>query len=152
MLLREAQVADIASISEVRLAVKENVLHTPGLVTHRDYVDYLTQRGNGWVAEVAGRIVGFAIADLDGHSIWALFVHPDFDHQGIGRALHHRMLSWYFGQTAAPVWLSTAPGTRAERFYRRAGWREVGHTASGEVRFELAEWNGDGSSNGSGNE
>ena len=136
--IREAQVADIPRMSEVRLAVRENTLSNPALVTYEDYVAYLTQRGKGWVAEVGGQIVGFAIADLQDHSIWALFIHPDFDHQGIGRALHDTMLTWYFGQTTEPVWLSTAPDTRAEGFYRRAGWRETGHTKSGEVRFELA--------------
>jgi len=136
MFIREAHVADIEGMSVVRLAVKENVLSNPALVTHDDYVEYITRRGKGWVAEVAGRIVGLAIADVQGHSIWALFVHPDFAEQGIGRALHHTMLSWYFNQTAEPVWLSTAPGTRAEAFYRRQGWRETGRTASGEVRFE----------------
>ena len=134
--IRQAHVADIPRLSEVRLAVRENPLNNPALVTYADYVEYLTQRGRGWVAVAGGRIVGFAIADLQDHSIWALFVHPDFDRQGIGRALHDTLLTWYFGQTDAPVWLSTAPGTRAEGFYRRAGWRETGRTKSGEVRFE----------------
>ena len=100
-----------------------------------------SHRGKGWVAEVDGRIIGFAIADLQGRSIWALFIHPDFDRQGIGRALHDIMLNWYFGQTTGPVKLSTAPGTRAAGFYRCAGWRETGHAASGEVQFEMAAWN-----------
>jgi GNAT superfamily N-acetyltransferase len=139
MLLREAQVVDIPSLTEVRFAVRENVLNNPALITADDYVDYLTRRGKGWVAEEGGRIVGFAIADLQGHSIWALFVHPNYDRQGIGCALHDAMLSWYFDQTAEPVWLSTAPGTRAERFYRRAGWRETGRTSSNEIRFEMRE-------------
>lgn len=138
--LREAKVTDIPAMSEVRLAVRENPLNTPSLVTEADYVDYLTRRGKGWVAERDGCVVGFAIADLQGHSIWALFVHPEHDRQGLGRALHDTMLRWYFGHTSEPVWLSTAPGTRAEGFYRRAGWRETGRTTSGEVRFELARW------------
>lgn len=141
MHIRQAQVADIPRLSEIRLAVRENPLNNPALVTYADYVEYLTHRGRGWVAEEAGRIVGFAIADLTGHSIWALFVHPGFDRRGIGRALHDAMLSWYFSQTSEPLWLSTAPGTRAEGFYRRAGWCETGRTASGEVRFELTKWN-----------
>ena len=142
MLIREAQVADIPAYMEVRFAVKENPLNTPGLVIYEDNVDYLTRRGKGWVAEEDNRIVGFAIADLQGHSIWALFVHPEYDRRGIGRALHDTMLSWYFSQTDEPVWLSTAPGTRAEAFYRNAGWKDLELLASGEVKFELMlrEW------------
>ncbi|SFQ47164.1 GNAT family N-acetyltransferase [Hymenobacter arizonensis] len=138
MLIREAEVADISKMSDVRLSVKENVLNTPGAVTYGDYVDYLTRRGKGWVAEVEGHIVGFAVVDLRGRNIWALFVHPDFDRQGIGRALHNIMLAWYFSQTDEPVWLGTEPGTRAEAFYRKAGWREVGVRANGEVKFVMA--------------
>ena len=138
MLIREAQVADIPAYMEVRLAVRENVLSNPGRVTHEDNVDYLTRRGKGWVAEAGGRIVGFAVADLQDHSIWALFVQPDFDRQGIGRTLHDTMLNWYFSQTDKPLWLSTEPGTRAAKFYEQAGWRNVGAVAGGEVKFAMA--------------
>jgi GNAT superfamily N-acetyltransferase len=139
MLFREAQVADIPQIMAVRMAVRENTLSDPNLVAPHN-ADYLTRRGKGWVAEEAGRIVGFAIADLQEHSIWALFVHPDFAGRGLGKALHDLMLTWYFQQTAHPVWLSTAPGTRAEEFYRRQGWQETGRTEKGEVRFERTGW------------
>ena len=137
MLIREALVADIAAYMEVRLAVRENVLSSPGRVTYEDNVDYLTRRGKGWVAEIQGRIVGFAIADLQDHSIWALFVHPDFDRRGIGRALHETMLNWYFSQTDEPLWLGTAPGTRAEIFYRKAGWLNLGLSENGEAKFGM---------------
>lgn len=136
---RQAVLADIPELTRVRLAVRENVLRTPGLVTDAAYQDYLTRRGRGWLAETAaGQVAGFAIADLRDHSIWALFVHPDFARQGVGKQLHRLMLDWYFAQTQQPVWLSTAPGTRAEEFYRRQGWQETGRTSSGEVRFELS--------------
>ncbi|QIL77577.1 GNAT family N-acetyltransferase [Hymenobacter sp. HDW8] len=142
MLYREAQVADIPQYMAVRMAVKENQLSNPDRVTEQDNIDYLTRRGKGWVCEADGQIVGFAIADLQDHSIWALFVHPNYERQGIGRQLQTIMLDWYFNQTQHPVWLSTSPGTRAEEFYRQSGWRETGRTASGETRFELTsdEW------------
>lgn len=139
MLYRVAQPADIPALTEVRFAVRENVLRNRALVTAADYLDYLTRRGQGWVAEDAGRITGFAIADAQDHSIWALFVHPDFDRQGIGKTLLQLLLTWCFTQTDHAIWLNTAPGTRAEEFYRRQGWQETGRTSSGEVRFELTK-------------
>ncbi|UOQ76201.1 GNAT family N-acetyltransferase [Hymenobacter sp. 5516J-16] len=143
MLFREAQVADIPQLTVVRLAMQENRLSDPKLVTGPDYVDYLTRHGKGWACEVNGTIVGFGIADLLGHSIWALFVQPEFAGLGIGKKLHELMLDWYFAQTSETVWLSTAPGTRAEEFYHRQGWQDTGRTTSGEVRFEMgvSEWN-----------
>jgi hypothetical protein len=48
------------------------------------------------------------------------------------------MLNWYFLKTKETVWLSTAPNTRAEKFYRNAGWREVGVYGKGEIKFEMS--------------
>jgi GNAT superfamily N-acetyltransferase len=112
------------------------------LVSDKDCEEYLTVRGKGWVCENEKKIVGFAIADLKDHNIWALFVLPEFAGKGIGKSLHNIMLKWYFTQTKERVWLSTAPNTKAEKFYRMQGWRDVGKTANGEVRFEMAwgEW------------
>ncbi|TAE14910.1 MAG: GNAT family N-acetyltransferase [Bacteroidetes bacterium] len=123
---REATTADIPQMMEVRFAVKENVLSNPALVTPADCEEYINQRGKGWVCEVGKEIVGFAIADLQENSIWALFVHPDYAEQGIGKALHKIVLDWYFAQTISTIWLSTSPATRAERFYIQQGWRAGG--------------------------
>jgi GNAT superfamily N-acetyltransferase len=141
MQFRTAQIHDIPQIQSVRHAVKENVLSDPALVTDADCADYLTRRGKGWVCETNGQIVGFAIADLQEHNIWALFVLPEYESQGVGRRLHDLMLDWYFQQTRQTVWLGTAPGTRAEGFYTRAGWTRVGMVNKGEVKFEMSAEN-----------
>ncbi len=133
---RRATIADIPRIQVVRHLVKENILSNPALVTDADVEEYITRRGKGWVCEVAGVIVGFGIADLQGHSIWALFLQPEWEGKGIGRELHHLMLDWYFSQSSATLWLTTSPGTRAEQFYKNAGWQEVGMEKE-EIRFEM---------------
>jgi GNAT superfamily N-acetyltransferase len=142
MNLREATPADIPGIQLVRNAVKENRLSDPALVSDKDCEDYITRRGKGWVCEEQNRITGFSIVDLTDHNVWALFVHPDYEAKGIGRLLHDTMLNWYFSKTDHTLWLSTTPATRAEQFYRRAGWKENGLYGKGEIRFEMsaAEW------------
>jgi GNAT superfamily N-acetyltransferase len=137
MIFREALTSDIKQIQVVRNAVKENMLSNPGLVTDKDCVEYLTLRGKGWVCETDGIIVAFAIADLIDNNIWALFVHPVFENKGIGKKLHDAMLNWYFDQQKEMVWLSTSPGTRAEKFYRMQGWKEAGLYGKGEIKFEM---------------
>jgi GNAT superfamily N-acetyltransferase len=137
MTFREAKIEDIEQIQVVRHAVKENVLSNPALVTDADCVEFLTVRGKGWVCVVDDMVVGFSIADLKENNIWALFVHPDNEGKGIGKILHDRMLDWYFEQTKEKVWLGTSPGTRAEKFYRMQGWKEVGVHGKGEVKFEM---------------
>lgn len=138
MIFREATKNDIGQIQVVRNAVTENTLSNPALVTDKDCEDYMMNRGKGWVCEVEGKIVGFAIADLVDHNVWALFIQPGFDKKGIGRRLHDDMLDWYFQQTTQTIWLSTSPGTRAETFYRKAGWKETGVYGKGEIKFEMS--------------
>ena len=142
MIFREATISDIPQIQVVRHSVKENILSDPGLVTDPDCADYLMNRGKGWVCESGEEILGFAVADLRDHNIWALFINPEFERQGIGRKLHEIMLDWYFSQTRHTVWLGTAPHTRASGFYRKAGWKEAGKHGENEIKFEMKkeEW------------
>lgn len=143
MIFREATIADIPQLSKIRLAVKENILSNPDLVPYEDYIEFMTQRGKGWVCEIDNKIVGFSIVDITDNNIWALFIDPDFEKKGIGSQLHIMMLDWYFKQTKANVWLGTAPKSRAESFYRKAGWKEIGMHGKDEIKFEMTfeNWN-----------
>lgn len=138
MVYREAGVEDIQQIQAVRNSVKENVLSNPALVTDKNCEEYLTKRGKGWVCLNGNIIVGFAIADLKSNNIWALFVHPEYEHLGIGKKLHQLMLDWYFSQTKNTVWLGTEPNSRAEKFYKKAGWRATGMHGKIELKFEMS--------------
>ncbi len=137
MIFREAGLNDIEQMMRVRFSVKENRLSNPDLVTANDYKNYLLHRGKGWVCETEDEIVGFAIADKVEHNVWALFVKPGFERKGIGKRLHDDMLDWYFNKINSTIWLGTAPNTRAEKFYRKAGWKEVGIHGKGEIKFEM---------------
>jgi GNAT superfamily N-acetyltransferase len=143
MIFREAKTTDISQIQIVRNSVKENMLSDPALVPDKDVEDYINNRGKGWVCETDGAIVGFAIVSVTDQNVWALFVQPGYDKKGIGKKLHDQMMHWYFNQTNKAIWLGTAPGTRAEVFYRNAGWRETGLHGKGEIKFEMTakEWN-----------
>jgi len=136
-IFREATSADIKQIFVVRYSVKENMLSESDLVDENVCASYLIERGKGWVCEIDGKIVIFAIADLIDNNIWALFLRPEYEKQGIGRQLHTIMLDWYFSKTHKTVWLGTNPNTRAELFYRKAGWKEVGTHGEGEIKFEM---------------
>jgi len=138
MTFRDATINDIPQIQIVRNSVKENILSDPSIVTDKDCEEYLTLRGKGWVCEVGHTIVGFAIIDLKEKNIWALFVFPEYEGKGIGKKLHNTMLDWYFNQYESTLWLGTAPGTRAEKFYRKSGWKQIGLHGKGEIKFELS--------------
>ncbi|KQW42776.1 MULTISPECIES: GNAT family N-acetyltransferase [unclassified Roseateles] len=148
MTLRLATLDDTAELWRVRYAVTENKL-TPGRIGDDELHAYLQHYGRGWVIEQAPapqlRIAGFAIGDARDGNIWAMFVDPAVHGQGHGRALHDVMVDWLFAQGLTRLHLGTQPASRAEAFYRRAGWTptDEGLDAHGDKRFELTleNWN-----------
>jgi GNAT superfamily N-acetyltransferase len=133
---RPAVRADIPEMHRVRMSVQENRLVSTRL-TDADYIEAIESRGRGWVIAVDATIVAFAIGDTTNASIWALFVEPGHEGRGFGRQLHDEMVNWLWQQGHERLWLTTDPGTRAQRFYEAAGWQPVGTAAHGEVRLEL---------------
>jgi GNAT superfamily N-acetyltransferase len=134
--IRRAMQTDLRRIFEIRNAVRENRLSNPGLVTREDCLWYIAGPGI-WVWQDAERINGFAASDTRDGSIWALFVDPEHEGRGIGRALLSRAVAVLQDAGYRAATLSTGAGTRAARFYREAGWIEDGLTAKGEQRFRL---------------
>lgn len=132
---RRATRDDVPGIQRVRAAVKEN-----RLVTRRigddEVVHAMEVSGRGWVVEDAGEIVAFAVGNAETGNVWALFVDPAHEGRGHGRRLHDNMVSWLFARGLPRLHLSTEAGTRAQAFYTRAGWRELGPSPGGEVAFE----------------
>lgn len=122
---RLATLDDWPPVQALRLAVRENQLTNPDSVTRAHYDAYLTTEGRGWVAEENGTIRGFSIANRSG-LIWALFVAPGHEAQGIGTALLALCTDWLRSEGVTQAFLETGANTRAETFYRRAGWRETG--------------------------
>lgn len=142
MNIREALTRDIKQIQIVRNSVFENALSDPNLVTDNDCAEFISIRGKGWVYEIENCIVGFSIVDLKENNFWVLFLNPEFEKRGIGKMLHDVVIDWYFTKTKETIWLGTAPNTRAENFYRKAGWMEVGLHGKNEIKFEMtfAKW------------
>jgi len=134
--VREASNSDIAGIQRVRQSVRENTLPDYSVIGPELILQHIQELGRGWVYEHERRIVAFAIANLQEASIWALFVEPEWESRGFGRALHNTMLEWLRSQGAARVTLGTDPGTRAARFYEAAGWEFSRIDDSGEAIYE----------------
>lgn len=133
--VRQAVPADIPGIQRVRAAVKENRL-VSGVIDDDEVRHAIQVSGRGWVVERGSRIVGFAIGNADTGNIWALFIDPAHAGQGHGRRLHDTMLEWLWSRGLRRLWLSTDPGTRAQRFYASAGWSARGLLPDGEMLFE----------------
>jgi GNAT superfamily N-acetyltransferase len=134
--VRAARSTDVPAMHAIRLAVRENRLGSPDRVTEDDYRARLLRGDGAWVAERDGEIVGVAMVDPPSRSVWALFVAPQAEGSGIGRALQATMLDAVL-EAWPRVALSTSPGTRAESFYLASGWDAAGTLANGERVFGM---------------
>jgi GNAT superfamily N-acetyltransferase len=137
MIFRQANVADIPAIMDVRLSVKQNVLSNPEKITYQMYEDYLDKLGQGWVCEIDGKVVGFSYAIRTEHSIWALFVYPQFEGRGIGKRLLTLATDWLFESGAEKVVLATEANTQADKFYESQGWERGEMKDNIEVYYSL---------------
>lgn len=133
--MRQAVAADIPGIQRVRASVKENRL-VSRTISDEDVRIAIEDTGRGWVVEEQGEVAAFAIGNAITGNIWALFVRPESERRGYGRQLHDAMIDWLFAVGRDRLWLTTEPGTRAQRFYEAAGWKLAGTTDQGEVRYE----------------
>jgi len=133
--IRRATEADRERISEIRFAVKENILRDRSRVTHA-MVTWFMENPGIWLWEEDGRVLGFSSADTRDGTIFALFIDPAHEGRGIGRALFTRALDSLRAAGHRTGSLTTEPGSRADRFYQKAGWKVMGTTDSGERIFE----------------
>src|SRR5215469_9909165 len=85
--IRRATYADVPRIMEIRGAVRENRLFDPNSVTAADVKAFIDRAGMWIWADDAGPVQGFSAGDPHDGSIWALFVDPEHEGRGIGRAL-----------------------------------------------------------------
>jgi GNAT superfamily N-acetyltransferase len=134
--LRPAREADIPRLMEIRAAVRENRLVSL-TIGPADYGPYIAD-GRCWVRERAGRIQGFAALDAEAASVWALFVDPDAEGDGVGRALLDRLVAEARRRGLRTLTLETDAGTRAERFYLKAGWKIPRRGGKATVRMTLS--------------
>ncbi|MCV2419186.1 GNAT family N-acetyltransferase [Paucibacter sp. DJ2R-2] len=134
--LRQALRSDIPGMHRVRRAVRENPL-TSDVIREEHYIPAIESSGRGWVVEEAGEVRAFAVGNSQTGNIWALFVDPAHEGRGFGRQLQAVMVDWLFSEGLERLNLGTAPGTRAEAFYRATGWTYLGIDAHGEASFEM---------------
>jgi GNAT superfamily N-acetyltransferase len=135
-MIRRATLADHSRITEVRNAVRENRLNPAKVSLVEEIARWIYANGTFWVWEENGAVQGFAVADRRDGTIFGLFVHPDYEGRGIGRALLPLACLDLKAAGHAVATLTTQATSRAERFYRADGWIETGRLSDGQIVFE----------------
>ena len=138
---REACSADVQAIFDVRTSVTENLIRMETLrkmgITPDSTAASFETNTKGWVAERRGEVAAFSLADRESGSIFALFVRPGHERLGLGSQLLTLAVQWLWDNGAESIWLTTAPNTRAAKFYANRGWTKVGVEPNGDVRLAL---------------
>lgn len=137
--VRPATPADVPGIFVVRTAVRQNHLSLDQLaalgITPASVAAMIAAAPCAWVAEQAGRILGFSIVDLDDAALFAVFVLPGHEGHGLGRQLVARAETALFARHPT-IWLITGRTTRAAGFYRALGWGDEQDAGEGDIRLE----------------
>ncbi len=128
-------------MTRIRTSVRENHMSVEEMaaigITPASVIEMMATTSRAWIASIGGRPAGFSMAIAPRATVFALFVHPDFEGRGIGARLLSEAEAWLFDQGCDEIWLdtSTTPDIRAHGFYLRQGWRAKGPGAPGELRY-----------------
>lgn len=137
--IRPAGAADVEAIFHVRTSVRENALTVTELaalgITPASIDAAITQAPCAWVAERDGEVVGFAMVDLPEACLFAVFVLPEHEGQGVGRQLMQVSEAALFLHHPV-IWLETDAASKAAAVYRHLGWRHACDAGGGDVRLQ----------------
>ena len=129
MLVRVAQSADVETMFDIRTSVKENYQSREEVaelgITPESVAAMLATDCRGWIAELEEQPMGFAIANANEANILGMFVLPEFEGRGAGRALMAAAETWLWSKGLDEIWLLTGndPALRAYGFYQHLGWK-----------------------------
>lgn len=130
---RRMGVDDLPAVFAVRLSTVENAITAWELeeaygITPASLAETMRSHVQGWLCEVDGAVVGFAMADRSNGEVQVVAVLPSHERRGIGRTLLAMVCDWLFAEGHAEIWLraNPDPGIRATGFYRALGWRATG--------------------------
>ena len=132
MRLREIEKTDIKDILDIRVSTKENHFSMTDLaevgVTPESIAEWLEGSVKGWLCEISGKTVGFALADSKTGEVLVVACYPEYEKRGIGKALMLKVHDWLWSYDHDEIWLwsDPDPSIRAYGFYRKLGYTPTG--------------------------
>ena len=136
--IRAATVDDVDLIFDIRTSVKENHLSKQELtelgITHEAILALIENTSSVWMAEFEQQCCGFAIADQEEGSVFAMFVYPEVEGNGVGKALLEKVEHILF-EDFSEIWLETDCHSRAFSFYVQQGWHMQADLVQNDVKM-----------------
>lgn len=127
---REIQAQDLPTIFDVRVATWHNDNGRDEMtkmgITENSVERRLEDSHRGWLCEIEGQLVGFAMGDKTNGEMWVIAVLKEFEGRGIGKRLLGLVEDWLWSEGWQEIWLTTDTDEtfRAVGFYRRVGWED----------------------------
>ena len=144
MLIREIEKSDIKDILDIRVSTKENHFSMTDLaevgVTPESVAEWLDGSVKGWLCEISGQPVAFAMADSKTAEVLVIACYPKFEKRGVGKALMKKVHNWLWSFDHNEIWLwsDPDPGVRAYGFYRKLGYEPTGAIKGNDEMLKLA--------------
>ncbi|MEO1131619.1 MAG: GNAT family N-acetyltransferase [Cyanobacteria bacterium J06639_1] len=141
MQVRVAQSTDIETLFVIHTSVKENHQSRAEIaalgITPDSVVTMLQTDCRAWLVDLDDRPVGFAIANATEQTIFGLFVLPEYEGRGVGKALLSEAENWLRSQGCSDIWLTTGndPTLRAYGFYLHEGWTLADLVSEDEIKL-----------------
>ncbi len=129
-MIRKILHSDIASLFKVRVATRENALSLSELerldITEESIKSAIDDSHCGWLYEVEGKTVAFAMGDYRAKEFTVIALLPEYENQGIGVRLLNKVEDWLLSKGCNEIWLTTDTdkSLRAYGFYIKHGWKD----------------------------
>ncbi|MBE9171261.1 GNAT family N-acetyltransferase [Pleurocapsales cyanobacterium LEGE 06147] len=142
MLLRSAKLEDIDILFQIRMSVRENQASIERLaelgITPNSVREIIQLPNTAWIASINDEDVGFAIINPATGSLLGIFVHPDYQGRGTGKALLKTAEEALRARGFRQLRLNTSDNmnARAHQFYRNQGWIPIGKVENQLFRYE----------------
>ncbi|WP_455912228.1 GNAT family N-acetyltransferase [Pseudomonas putida] len=141
MLIRVATPDDIDTLFAIRTSVVQNHLSREQMtalgITPQVLADSIRAAPCVWIAEVEGRPAAFSMVDRAAGEVFAMFVLPGYEGQGLGRRLMAVAEAALFEQHERLFLITDGRDEiRANGFYQRLGWSMVDRLEGDDVRYE----------------
>lgn len=141
ILIRVATPDDIDTLFAIRTSVVQNHLSREQMtalgITPQVLADSIREAPCVWIAEVEGRPAAFSMVDRAAGEVFAMFVQPGYEGQGLGRRLMAVAEAALFEQHERLFLITDGRDEiRANGFYQRLGWSKVDRVEGDDVRYE----------------
>lgn len=106
-------------------------------ITAETVAGALATDSKAWIAIVGSEPAAFSMADGSDGSVFAMFVKPGYEGNGLGKLLMAEAEDYLFRMHEV-IWLITHAdeAVRANGFYRKLGWLADTTSCDGDVRYE----------------